>query len=87
MRRLSLTLLLLTSLAAAAQPPAATPPPPKPQSRYMEGLGRTPEEEAMLQDVSEALRDYEEESREFRREIQLLVERKYEEKRSGLAAS
>jgi tetratricopeptide (TPR) repeat protein len=94
MRRLLLMLLTLTSLAAAAQQPAATegsatpqPAPEAPKSRYLEGMGRTPEEEALLQEFSRALETYEQESREFRREVQLLVERKYEEKRSGLAAS
>jgi TolA-binding protein len=84
----------LTPLAAAAQQPAATqgsaqaqPPPAAPKSRYLEGMGRTPEEEALLQEVSRALQTYEEESRDYRREVQLLVERKYEEKRSSLAAS
>jgi cellulose synthase operon protein C len=80
MRRLLLTLLTLLPLAAAAQPRP-------PQGRYLEGMGRTPEEEALLRDVSEALEAYERESREFRREVQLLVERKYEEKRDALAAS
>jgi tetratricopeptide (TPR) repeat protein len=83
MRRLLLTLLTLTSLAAAAQQPAAEAP----KSRYLEGMGRTPEEEALLKEFSEAIQTYEQESRDFRREVQLLVERKYEQKRSGLAAS
>ncbi len=84
MRHLLLALLLLTPLAAAAQqqPPAA---PAKP--RYYEGLGRTPEEEALLEDISRSLQRYEEESRELRREVQLLVERKYHEKRSSLSAA
>jgi TolA-binding protein len=74
--------------AASAPPAASKPAPPKaPQGRYLEGLGRTPEEEALLRDVSEALQAYEDESREYRREVQLLVERKYEEKRNSLAAS
>jgi hypothetical protein len=33
------------------------------------------------------LRAYEDESREFKHDVQLLVEKKYEEKRSDLAAS
>ncbi|MDY7229010.1 tetratricopeptide repeat protein [Hyalangium rubrum] len=98
MRRLLLTLLTLTPLLAAAQQPAATQESaaslPKPSSapkptpgRYLEGMGRTPEEEALLQDISRAMQAYEEESREYRREVQLLVERKYEEKRNTLASS
>ncbi|HEX8700608.1 MAG TPA: tetratricopeptide repeat protein [Myxococcaceae bacterium] len=94
MRRLLLMLLTLTPLAAAAQQPAATkgsatppPAPTAPPSRYLEGMGRTPEEEALLLEFSQAIQTYEAESRDFRREVQLLVERKYEQKRSGLAAS
>ncbi|WP_224368734.1 tetratricopeptide repeat protein [Hyalangium versicolor] len=71
----------------SAPPPPAAPEPAKQQSRYLEGLGRTPEEDALLRDISDALRNYEEESADFRREVQLLVERKYEEKRNGLGAS
>ncbi|WP_224249757.1 tetratricopeptide repeat protein [Hyalangium gracile] len=73
--------------SGGTEPAPAPAPAAKPQGRYLEGLGRTPEEEAMLRDISDALRTYEEEARDFRREVQLLVERKYEEKRSGLAAS
>ncbi|MBN1209874.1 MAG: tetratricopeptide repeat protein [Myxococcaceae bacterium] len=100
MRRLLLTLLTLTSLAAAARQPAtaqegAQPPAPEsaaapaaaPPSRYLEGMGRTPEEEALLRDISSALQTYEDEARDFRREVQLLVERKYEQKRNSLSAS
>ncbi|HZJ56407.1 MAG TPA: tetratricopeptide repeat protein, partial [Myxococcaceae bacterium] len=53
----------------------------------MEGLGRTPEEQKQLDDLQEMLRSYEAESRDFKRDVQLLVEKKYEEKRSDLAAS
>src|SRR3954469_16827125 len=76
--------------AAATSPPppaAVAPPAQPPERRHLEGLGRTPEEEAMLRDISHALQEYEEEARDFRHEVQLLVERKYEEKRAGLAAS
>src|SRR6185295_6247807 len=38
-------------------------------------------------DLQEMLRAYEDESREFKHDVQLLVEKKYEEKRSDLAAS
>ena len=88
MRPLLLTLLTLSALPAAAQQPAATdtsaqPPPaaaapaaPAP-SRYLEGMGRTPEDEALLREISEDLQTYENEAREFKREIHLLVERKY----------
>lgn len=69
--------------AAEARPAA----PPKPKTRYYEGMGRTPEEEAQLQELSRALQAYEEESREYRREVQLLVEKKYEDKRSALSTS
>ena len=68
-------------------PPAQAAPAQPSQDRYMGGMGRTPEEEARLRELSADLQRYEEESRDFRREVQLLVERKYEEKRNGLAAS
>lgn len=57
------------------------------KTRYFEGMGRTPEEERMYEELSRAIESYEKESRDFRREVQLLVEKKYEEKRSGLAQS
>jgi TolA-binding protein len=73
--------------AESAPQPAAPPAPAQPQGHYLEGMGRTPEEEAILKDVGQAVLEYEEESRQLRHEVQLLVERKYEQKRSGLAAS
>jgi len=68
-------------------PPAQAAPAQPSQDRTLSGMGRTPEEEARLRELSADLQRYEEESRDFRREVQLLVERKYEEKRNGLAAS
>src|SRR6187402_1271625 len=63
----------------AAPPPAPGPTPatdtkkdvalPAPRAnktRYFEGMGRTPEEEKLLQEISEALASYEAESKEFR---------------------
>jgi len=78
--------------AAVAPQPTAAPektdvqPAQKPRLG-MEGMGRTPEEQKQLDDLQQMLRSYEEESREFKRDVQLLVEKKYEEKRSDLAAS
>lgn len=74
-----------TEGAAAAPAPAAPAQPP--DTRSLAGLGRTPEEEQRLRELSEDIQRYEEEARDFRREVQLLVERKYEEKRNGLGAS
>ncbi|HYI01164.1 tetratricopeptide repeat protein [Hyalangium sp.] len=68
-------------------PPAPSAPAQPPPERYLEGLGRTPEEETLLRQISADLKTYEDEARDFRREVQLLVERKYEEKRNSLAAS
>ncbi len=79
--RLLAALLVLGGAASAAEAPA---PPPSP---YLQGLGRTPQEEALFQEVSRALELYESESREFDREVQELVERRYEQKRGALAAS
>lgn len=64
-------------------PPAAE----KPKTRYYEGMGRTDAQKRMLEEVSQALATYEDESREFRREVQLLIEKKYEEKRNTLGNS
>lgn len=64
-----------------------TPGQEKPKTRYFEGMGRTPEEQAKLEELSRAIELYEAESREFKREVQLLVEKKYEEKRNTLANS
>ncbi len=58
---------------APAKPPA---------TRYFEGMGHTPEEQKQLEELSQALKLYEDESHEFKREVQLLVEKKYEEKRN-----
>ncbi|MBZ4400576.1 tetratricopeptide repeat protein [Myxococcus sp. AS-1-15] len=99
MRRVLAVLLSLASLPAAAQateaPAQATgpsdteaPSPSGTPSRdYLNGLGRSPDEELLLQDVSRALRTYDEESREFSRDVQGLMEHKYEQKRDSLASS
>ncbi|HVE13466.1 MAG TPA: tetratricopeptide repeat protein, partial [Elusimicrobiota bacterium] len=86
--------------ADASPEPASAPPVPTaatPEKRDvqpgqkpklgMERMGRTPEEQKQLDDLQEMLRAYEDESREFKHDVQLLVEKKYEEKRSDLAAS
>src|SRR4051794_1365484 len=68
----------------------ASPAPPAPQqakSRLFDGMGRTPEEEKTLEEFSRSIERYEAESKEFRKEVQLLVEKKFEEKRSALANS
>src|SRR5882672_8416532 len=84
-------LLLLFVLAQADKPGEAPLPSAEPAVRHkpnsFEGFGRTPEEEKLLDEISEAVREYEQESRDFRKEIQLLVEKKYEEKRGTLAGS
>ncbi len=58
-----------------------------PKTKYYEGMGRTPDEKAMLEEISHAIEQYETESKEFKREVQLLVEKKYDSKRSMLADS
>jgi cellulose synthase operon protein C len=94
MRAWLLTFALLCSpaLGQVSEPAPAdqkrdVAPETKRDSRFLEGLGRTPEEERLLEEISRALEHYEGESREFRREVQLLVEKKYEEKRNTLADS
>ncbi len=53
----------------------------------MQGLGRTAEEEKLLDEISRVIEAYENESKEFKREVQQLVQRKYDEKRGSLAES
>lgn len=65
----------------------AAPAPEKPKARYYEGMGKTDQEKRALEELSQAIAAYEEESREFKREVQLLIEKKYEEKRNLLANS
>ncbi|MER2566641.1 MAG: hypothetical protein ABTQ32_38315, partial [Myxococcaceae bacterium] len=72
-----------SSEAKSDAPPAEA----KPKTRYYEGMGRTEQEKRLLEEVSQALATYEEESREFKREVQLLIEKKYEEKRNTLGNS
>lgn len=74
-------------VAAADGAKGDVAPTQKPRTRYFEGMGRTDVERAQLDELSKALALYEAESREFKREVQLLVEKKYEEKRNTLANS
>lgn len=88
-----LLLALLASSLVQAQPDGGAPEhadvvPGRPQqSRYFQGMGRTPEEARLLEEISRSLESYEQESRDFRKEVQLLIEKKYEEKRNTLANS
>ena len=79
-RRLLPLLLLLVSARTVAQ----DAPRPEPASRF-EGLGHTPEHQKLLEELSRALDAYEEESREYRRDVQRLIEKKYQEKRARLS--
>jgi tetratricopeptide (TPR) repeat protein len=83
----------------AAPPPQACSPVGAPQADKkdaavqdidkgsLERFGKTPEEKAELKELTETLRNYEEQSKEYRKEIQLLVEKKYRDKRDQLGAS
>ncbi len=53
----------------------------------MRGLGRTPEEQRQLDELGTAIEAYEAEATEYRKDVQLLVQKKYEDKRSALGAS
>ncbi|HYO53806.1 tetratricopeptide repeat protein [Archangium sp.] len=91
-RPLLLTFLTLATARAAAQDearpePATAAPQQQPARSRFSGLGRTPEQEKLLEELSEAVQRYEEESREYKREIQRLIEKKYQEKRDRLADS
>jgi len=82
-----------TPPAAPASPSAAmeektdVSPESPPKRDPLRGLGRTPEEQRQLDDIAEAIDAYEAEAQDFRRDVQLLVQKKYEEKRSALGAS
>jgi tetratricopeptide (TPR) repeat protein len=73
--------------ASGAEPKKDAAPAEAAKTRFFEGMGKTPEQQAMLEELSRALEQYETESRDFKREVQLLVEKKYESKRNTLAAS
>src|SRR5712692_2736995 len=77
----------LRATALAAAPGQASPVSAPAKSRYLEGLGRTPEEEKLLEEISRAIESYEQDAKEFRRDVQVLVEKRYDEKRNGLAES
>jgi TolA-binding protein len=62
-------------------------PSEKPKTKFFEGMGKTPDDRAMLEEISQAIAEYETESKEFKREVQLLVEKKYEDKRNTLGNS
>jgi TolA-binding protein len=72
---------------AAGGDQASAPAEARPKTRFFEGMGRSPQEQAQLEELSRAIEAYEEDAKEFRREIQLLVEKKYEGKRNTLANS
>jgi cellulose synthase operon protein C len=59
----------------------------KPKSRFFEGMGTTSAEKTQLEELSSAMEAYELEAKEFKREVQLLVEKKYEDKRNTLSNS
>lgn len=58
-----------------------------PGSQGLERFGKTDEEKAELKDLDATIKNYEEQSKEYRKEIQLLVEKKYKDKRDLLGAS
>jgi tetratricopeptide (TPR) repeat protein len=84
-----LTALVLAAMQAPARPESSKPDviPNAPAPKTLEGMGRTPEEQQKLDELQRMLQTYEEESKDFRRDVQLMVEKKYEEKRSELGAS
>ncbi len=88
--------------AAAPKAAPAAPGPAAPESteedktdvtpgaakpNLMRGLGRTPEEQRQLDELGTAIEAYEAEATEYRKDVQLLVQKKYEDKRSALGAS
>jgi cellulose synthase operon protein C len=57
------------------------------ETPIFEGFGKTPDEQADYKDFSDVVRHYEAESKEFRKDVQLLIEKKYDQKRASLSAS
>ena len=90
---LSLTLALLAAAdLSAAQPLAASPAPPGPAVPPARGGSRVEEEAATPEATERELRDYldahqrwSEQNDEFRKDVQLLIERKYDERRRKLS--
>jgi cellulose synthase operon protein C len=76
-----------TPAPLAAKSEAPKPEATAPTTRYLDGLGRTPAQEQLLRDVSRALEAYEQESRDFHREVKELVKRRYTQRRAALSGS
>jgi cellulose synthase operon protein C len=82
MRRLLPMLLALAPWVAFPQPaPAAAP------GRYLEGMGRTPEDEALLEELSRTLQSYEQEARQYQLEARRLMARRHEARRGELEST
>src|SRR5690606_12491383 len=76
------------SAPAASSPATATAPtPPAALGRYLEGFGRTPDQEATFNEVSRVIEAYERESREFEQDIRASLTRAYQTRRDSLANS
>jgi len=80
---IALAFVSARSLAAEEPAPQAQPP-KKERARYLDGLGRNAEEQKALDELSNAMRAYEDAWKEFRKEVQNLIEKIYEEKRKSL---
>jgi cellulose synthase operon protein C len=74
----------VAATSVATPTPAA---PTAPSSRYLDGMGRTPEQEQLLREVSRAMEAYEQESRDFHREVRELVKRRYTQRRAALSGA
>jgi cellulose synthase operon protein C len=57
------------------------------KTQYYEGMGQSVEQQLVLDEFSQAIQTYENESQEFKKEVQLLVEKKYLDKRGALSES
>jgi tetratricopeptide (TPR) repeat protein len=88
MRTMVLSALLAVAPAQAAAPQKDAPAEAAPRkTQYLEGLGRSAQEERLLREVSDALKRYEDEAREFKHEVQTLIEKKFEQRRGTVAGS
>ena len=83
MRPLLTALLWLLPTAASA----AEPPKPPPAEKAEAPAGQSPQEQNLLQELFQVTESYEQESKTFKREIQALIEQRYQEKRNRLGDS
>lgn len=79
--------LLLSTASALAAPAKQDVLPGQSPSTLFGGMGKDAAEQRQLDEMGRAIERYEEESKEYSRDVQELVEKRYQEKRARLAES